>query len=286
MYSQPNLHGVLVLGGMGAGKTSLILSLLAHVSGSYPTRFNADIKQKTMSMPLYGQRYDVGQCEMELSEAGKKSLQIILTDTPPCGTDLKQELPLCSNLNESGQDPKQAIPSWMRVFMRGGQYQHSTALFVVDATQSPLWEDTRRCCELVQLLFALKRSEFNAVLVVTKLRKARSDALRSAAYGSLVGSIPVKDPQSSYEVFVSRYIAKLDQALRIQARALGFCLSEEPFEPSYPDIFDAPTWVNVGDYRGCRENKCMAERPNWTYMSAQLKKILVAVSIRWRLEWT
>ena len=53
-----DVHGALVLGGRGSGRTSLVHSLLAATTGRYPTRRDEVIQAIAASMLAYGQCYE------------------------------------------------------------------------------------------------------------------------------------------------------------------------------------------------------------------------------------
>merc|ERR1712087_465442 len=123
-------------------------------------------------------------------------MRVILTDTPPCGTG-KEERPLCTKVSPHSNQRANVVPSWMRVALRNGNQPHYAVLFCVDSTAAPLWEDPDRCRDIARLLFALKKSQYTVVIAVTKLLKAREDALRDKNMGNAGGM----DPRNSYESF-------------------------------------------------------------------------------------
>jgi len=285
LISESNdVQGVLVLGGKGCGKTALILSLEAAVTGEFP--HGQGVKEKRHTMPMYGQNYEFPERDVRLFNGIQCPMRLVLTDTPPCGTNVREEEPLCSSISPNSGQHYNAIPSWMRITMRSGNYPHSSVLFVIDATAQPLWEDSKRCRELARLLAVLKRNRYTVVLAVTKLLRVREAALRDAAHqghaahGRQVG----RDPRSSYESFAGRYLDKICASLQAKAHENDWSFSSGPDSPPFPlvnsTIFDAPTWVSLLDHKTWQERKGTVEKPNMQYYMSQLQRILSAVSIR------
>merc|ERR1719326_305717 len=143
-----------------------------------------------------------------------KQMRVLLTDTPPCGISGREEHPLCSAVSPNSLHQFNAIPSWMRITMRSGNFPHYAVLFVIDATKPPLWEDSTRCREIAKLFAVLRRNQYTVVVAVTKLLMARQVALREANHGAAHNGEVGKDPRGSYEAFVSRYIEKTCAAIQ------------------------------------------------------------------------
>lgn len=279
-----DVHGSLVLGGKSSGRTSLIHSLMAVMTGKYPTRHDEEIQEKKASMPAYGQCYEMPERDVRLGGGTVKNMRLVLTDTPPCGTIQREEQPLCAHVSPNSQQHYNAIPSWMRITLRGGNFPHYACLFVIDSTAKPLWEDGPRCRDLARLLAVLKRNQYTVILAVTKLHVTRARAVRDTNHGHEHGKQVGRDPRSSYEAFVGRYLEKVCSSIQGKADENDWCLSQGPDSPPFPlqnaTIFDAPTWVNVGDYRKWQERKGTIELPNFKYMSSQLERILAALCVR------
>jgi hypothetical protein len=279
-----DVHGSLVLGAKESGKTTLILSLVSLVTGSYPSKKDAEIEEKRHSMPAFGQHYELPDRDIRLGSGSVRNMRMILTDTPPCGTNQREEQPLCVQVSPNSTQHYNAIPSWMRITMRGGNFPHYAVLFVIDALAEPLWEDSGRCRDLARLLAVLKRNQYTVVLAVTKLLKARETALREAAHGYDHKGQVGKDPRSSYEAFVGRYLEKVCASLQAKAVENDWSFSQGPDNPSFPlvnaTIFDAPTWVSITDWRKWQDKKGTPELPNLRYMRSQLERILTALSVR------
>merc|ERR1712226_1784767 len=100
-------------------------------------------------------------------------MKLVLTDTPPCGNNQRDEQPLCACVSPNSTQHFNAIPSWMRITLRSGNYPHYAVIFVVDATATPLWDDVARCRDLVRLLAVLKKNQYTVVIAVTKLLSLR-----------------------------------------------------------------------------------------------------------------
>jgi len=278
------VHGSLVLGGRESGKTALILSCLSLVTGTYPSNKDEAIEEKKRSMPAYGQCYELPEREIRLGQGSVQNMRMILTDTPACGTNPREEQPLCVTVSPNSTQHFNAIPSWMRITLRGGQFPHYAVLFVVDALAEPLWEDSARCRDLARLLAVLKRNQYTVVIAVTKLLRARELALREAAHGNDHKGQVGKDPRSSYEAFVGRYLEKVCAALQSKAGENDWSFSQGPDTPEFPlvnsTIFDAPTWVSITDWRKWQDKKGTPELPNLKYMQSQLERILTALCVR------
>lgn len=274
-----DVHGILVLGGRGCGKTSLVMSMTAMLSGSFPSRYDTEMQEKRQSMPAYGNSYELPEREVRLVGGGTRQMRLVLTDTPPCGTSQREEQPLCATVSPNSAQHFNAIPSWMRITLRSGNFPHYAVLFVIDGLARPLWEDGSRCRELARLLSVLKRNQYTVVLAVTKLKQAREAALRDAAHGR-VG----KDPRSSYESFASRYIEKCCAAIQAKAVENDWSFSHGPDVPAFPllnvSIFDVPTWTTVGEFNRDAERRGTSEVPNYRYAMSQLNRLLLAASAR------
>lgn len=281
-----DVHGILCIGGKGVGKTSLVLSMTAVVGGSFPNRYDLDIAAKKNIMPTYGQPWELAeQRDVKLGNGSVKSMRVVLTDTLPCGTNQREgEQPLCAAVSPNSSQHFNAIPSWMRITMRGGNFPHYSVLFVLDASQVPLWEDHQRCRELARLLAVLKRSQYTVVLAVTKILKAREQAQRDVSHGVQARAEVGKDPHRSYETFAGRYIEKVAASIQGMAEENDWSFSCGPDSPPFPlmnaTIFDAPSWVNVGDWKSYQEKRGTAELPNWKYATNQLNRLLLALSCR------
>jgi hypothetical protein len=278
------VHGSLVLGGKESGKTTLIMSLVSLVTGTYPSKKDAEIEDKRRSMPTYGQSYELPERDIRLGSGQLQNMRVILTDTPPSGTNAREEQPLCVTVSPNSTQHYNAIPSWMRITLRGGNVPHYAVLFVVDAMAKPLWEDSERCRAIARLLAVLKRNQYTVVIAVTKLLKTREIALREMAHGGDHKGQVGKDPRSSYEAFVGRYLEKVGASLQAKAGENDWSFSQGPDTPEFPlvnhTLFDAPAWVSVTDWRKWQDKKGTPELPNLRYISSQLERILTALSVR------
>merc|ERR1719382_2195713 len=148
----------------------------------------------------------------------------------------------------------------------------------------PLWQDGTRCRELTRLLAVLRRSQYTVVLAVTKLHRARETALRHRAHTGEILEEVGKDPRSSYESFVDRYLSRVVAAIQAKAGENDWSFSQGPDSPAFPlpgsTIFDAPTWAGREDYKSWQGRKGTPELPNLRYFSSQLERLLAAVSVR------
>lgn len=288
LVSESNdVHGILVIGGLGAGKTSLILSMMSVLTGLYPSKRDPQLAEKLKTMPAHG-----GHCyelpyehDVKLGE-GVRRMRIILTDTPPCGSNQREEQPLCATVSPNSQQHYNAIPSWMRITLRSGNHPHYTVLIVVDAMAKPLWEDKPRCRDLARLLSVLIRSQYTVCIAVTKILQLRENAMRDVAHGSEHGGRVGQDPRSSYETFASRYMERVCAGLIAQAQENGWVLTRDPDRGghSFPlvnvSVFDAPTWTSVLDYKAWQAKKGTLEVPNFRYYTSQLRRLLAALAVR------
>eukprot|EP00747_Dinoflagellata_sp_TGD_P104552 gnl/TRDRNA2_/TRDRNA2_169272_c5_seq1.p1 gnl/TRDRNA2_/TRDRNA2_169272_c5~~gnl/TRDRNA2_/TRDRNA2_169272_c5_seq1.p1 ORF type:complete len:410 (+),score=42.25 gnl/TRDRNA2_/TRDRNA2_169272_c5_seq1:32-1231(+) len=277
-----DIHGILVIGGKGVGKTSLVLSMGAMVSGCFPTRYDHEVQKKMAQMPTYGQSYEFPEREVQLGDgANARVMRVVLTDTPACGTT-REEQPLCASISPNSTQHFNAIPSWMRISMRGGSYPHYAVLVVIDSTAKPLWEDGARCRDMARLLAVLRKSQYTAIIAVTKLIQARETALRDTAHGR--GSLDVgKDPRGSYESFSGRYLEKVCLALQAKAKENDWSISRAeatPFPMINSTIFDIPTWTSVGDYKHWQSKTGTKELPNLKYMTNQMSRLYDALCTR------
>jgi len=278
-----DVHGSLVLGGKESGKTTLILSLMTLASGSYPSKKDTEIEEKRHSMPTFGQTYELPNRDVKLGQSFR-NMRFVLTETPPCGTNVREEQPLCTMVSPNSTQHYNAIPSWMRITLRGGKLPHYAVLFVIDAIAEPLWEDSARCRAIARLLAVLKRNQYTVVIAVTKLLKARENALRERAHSGEHSSGVGKDPRSSYEAFVGRYLEKVGASLQAKAGEEDWSFSQGPDSPAFPlvnhTLFDAPTWTSVTDWKKWQDKKGTPELPNLRYIQSQLERILTALSVR------
>jgi hypothetical protein len=234
-------------------------------------------------MPAYGQPYEFPDREIMMGDGTHKPMKFVLTDTPACGTIRGEEQPLCTAVTPNSTQHCNAIPSWMRIMMRG-MIPHYAVLFVIDATAVPLWEDERRCRDLARLLSVLKRNQYTVVIAVTKLLKLRQDAQTKVNHGEDHGGAVGKNPRSCYESFVSGYLGKVVSSIQAKALEENWSMSQGPDCPAFPmvnsTIFDVPTWANAGDFKSLQERKGASEVPNKRYIHQQLERLLVAVSRR------
>jgi len=281
-----DVHGVALLGGKSSGKTSLILSLLAALHGKYPHSY--DYKDKLREMPVYGNSWDFPEREIRYRTGEARQMRVVLTDTPPCGPNPREEHPLCSKTSPNSNLCYSAVPSWMRIILRSGNLPHYAILFIIDGTAPALWEEPQRCRDLARLLAVLKRSQYTVVLGVTKLLKLREDRLREEAYGKDHRGEVGKDPRSSYESFVGRYIDKVCACLQAKAAENDWSFTDGPEHVAFPlpnvSIFDVPTWTSVIDFQAWEGRKGTAELPNFKYFNGQLSRLLHAVCKRSSLE--
>eukprot|EP00928_Gymnodinium_smaydae_P015622 TRINITY_DN15789_c0_g1_i1.p1 TRINITY_DN15789_c0_g1~~TRINITY_DN15789_c0_g1_i1.p1 ORF type:complete len:409 (+),score=62.05 TRINITY_DN15789_c0_g1_i1:55-1227(+) len=276
-------HGILIWGGKGAGKTSLVMSLWAVATGSYPGRQSA-LEQKRHTMPTYGQCYEFPEeYEVTLGSGSVKAMKVVLTDTPPCGTG-SGENPICTRVSPNSAHQFNTIPSWMRITVRTGNFPHYSVIIVIDGTATPLWEDSERCRDLARLLSVLKRNQYTVVIAVTKLLQARQAAVRETNYGADHGGQVGKDPRSSYEAYVSRFIEKTCAAIRAKASENEWSFSQGPDAPAFPlmgsTVFDVPTYSSIGEYKRWQEATATIELPNRKYITSQLSRLLTAACTR------
>eukprot|EP00933_Yihiella_yeosuensis_P033765 TRINITY_DN27402_c0_g1_i1.p1 TRINITY_DN27402_c0_g1~~TRINITY_DN27402_c0_g1_i1.p1 ORF type:complete len:443 (+),score=69.98 TRINITY_DN27402_c0_g1_i1:70-1329(+) len=278
-----DVHGIVVLGGKGSGKTCMLFSMIAALTGSYPPG-NKEWKEKKASMPAYGNQYEMSERTVRMASGQTRSMRVVLTDTPPCGTS-KEEHPLCASVSPNCSQHFNALPSWMRITMRSNNLPHYAVCFVIDGAATPLWEDHQRCRELARLLAVLKRSQYTVALAVTKLHQVREQRIREVAFGTNHGTEVWKDPRSCYEGFVGRYIDKTSAAIQAKAKENGWSLQEGPDDlTTFPlpnvTIFDVPTWATYLDWKAFLQRTGTPELPNLKYANSQLTRLLHALSKR------
>jgi len=278
-----DVHGIVVLGGRGAGKTALVHSIIAGLTKLYSTRFDLELFSKKCEMPTNGQCYELPEQEITLGDWTTKTMRVILTDTPPCGTNLRDEQPLCATVSPNSTRYYNAIPCWMRIALRGGNFPHYAVLFVVDSMAKPLWEDSARCREIARLM-AVLRKQYTIAIAVTKLAGLREMALRDANHGADHGGVVGRDPRSSYEAFSGRYVEKVCASIQGKADENDWSFSQGPNVPAFPEhnqtIFDVPTWTNVGEFKKFQERKGTHELPNFRYAISQQCRLLKALLVR------
>jgi hypothetical protein len=281
-----DLHGIAILGGKDSGKTSLALSLNALLTGEYSSRHDKAAHDKRSIMPTYGHQYELPDYEVKLAAGGKEMMKLVLTDTPPCGTDSREEHPLVADVHPNSTRHFNAIPSWMRISLRGN-IPHQAVIFVVDSAATPLWQDEERCKNMARLFSVLKRSQFTVVIAVTKLLAARTEALKNHHKGIAHGGEVGIDPCKCYESFVGRYLEKCGAAIQASANRAGFRLrygdtaeDAKPFPLANHTIFDVPTWTSVGEFRSWATKTGTAELPNLQYARKQLGGLLSAAAMR------
>jgi len=284
-----DVHGILVLGGKGCGKTSCVLSLLASLRGTYPGVKDKELMQKKKDMPAYGQSYELpSERDVRFVSGAATPMRIVITDTPSCGTKKDEEQPLSATVSPNSTQLYNAIPSWMRITLRSGNLPHYAVLLLIDAAAKPLWEDHQRCRELARLLSVLKHSQYTVALGVTKLFQVREERLKQAAYGVDHGKEVGKDPRSSYEGFTSRYLDKTSAAIQAKAAENGWSFSKEDEAQVFPlpgvTIFDVPTWSSVLDHQAWNARRGTPELPNFKYANSQLTRLLNALCKRSNLE--
>lgn len=284
------VQGISVLGGKGSGKTSLVLSLQAFLTGEYASRHDKAAHDKRSIMPTYGHQYELPEYCVKLPGGGTENMKLVLTDTPPCGTDSREEHPLVADVHPNSTRHFNAIPSWMRISLRGN-IPHQAVIFVVDAAAAPLWQDEDRCRGIARLFSVLKRSQFIVVIAVTKLLAARTEALKNEKKGKPHGGEVGIDPCQCYETFVGRYLEKCASSIQASANKAGFRLrygdtaeDAKPFPLINHTIFDVPTWTSVGEFRSWSNKTGTAELPNLQYAKKQLGRLLSAAAMRAPLE--
>eukprot|EP00913_Durusdinium_trenchii_P016323 g15342.t1 len=97
--------------------------------------------------------------------------------------------------------------------------------------------------------------------------------------------VPVgRDPRSSYESFVGRYIDKVCACLQAKAGENDWSFSDSEGSVAFPlpnvSIFDVPTWTSVTDFQAWQGRKGTPELPNFKYYSSQLSRLLHALCKR------
>eukprot|EP00439_Symbiodinium_sp_Y106_P045475 s555_g5.t1 len=268
-----DVHGIAVLGGKSSGKTTLICSLLAALEGKYP--HSHAFRDKLREMPVHGNSWEFPERDVLYVSGETKQMRVVLTDTPPAGVKSREEQPLCATVSPNSALHYSAVPSWMRIILRSGNLPHYAVLFVIDSTAPPLWEDFQRSRELARLLAVLKRSQYTVIIAVTKLLQLREDRLREAAYGSEHNGEVGKDPRSSYESFVSRYIDKVCACIQARAAENDWTFADAD-APAFPlpnsSIFDVPTWTSVTDHQAWQGRRGTPELPNFRYINSQLTR--------------
>jgi hypothetical protein len=279
-------HGISILGGKLSGKTSLALSLQAFFTGEYASRHDKAAHDKRSIMPTYGHQYELPEYAVKLAGGGTEMMKLVLTDTPPCGTDAREEHPLVADVHPNSTRHFNAIPSWMRISLRGN-LPHQAVIFVVDAMATPLWQDEERARGIARLFSVLKRSQFTVVIAVTKLLAARTEALKGHHKGIAHNGEVGIDPCQCYETFVGRYLEKCSSAIQASANRAGFRLrygdtaeDAKPFPLANHTIFDVPTWTSVGEFRSWSSKTGTAELPNLQYARKQFGRLISAAAMR------
>lgn len=261
--SQREEVSILMLGREQSGRTSLVLSLEALRAGSYPKRN----EHKFAKPELYPGLPDSGSKHV-IPPRSAGGLPLVILDTAPCGARDQVRLP-------GGR----RLP----IALRSSSLNHDAVLFVLDATERPLWEDPQRTEELAQLSATLRQQQYAVVIAVTKLLKAREDALREAAHGGDHQGRTGRDPRRSYEEFVSRYLEKTIVTLQATQALKTFHGSQgdgaAPFPRAGVTIFDVPTWVSIRDFEAWKERRGTSELPNLRYMEAQMEKLVAALAV-------
>mmetsp|Transcript_18168 Transcript_18168/g.42238 ORF Transcript_18168/g.42238 Transcript_18168/m.42238 type:complete len:411 (+) Transcript_18168:84-1316(+) len=283
IYPDNDAHGVLVLGTKGCGKTSMILSLIATVTGAFPSRHEMDLQKKKAIMSTHGQGYELPVDQDVRVGNTTKAAKMVFTDTNPCAPNTKDGNPLCVAVSPHSSQHTNAIPSWMRMTLRGGSYPHYGVVVVLDALAPPLWEDDAFCRDLARLIAVLRRTEYTVVLAVTKLYRARETGRREKNYGVDHKKEVGKDPHISYETFVSRYIGKTCAAIQAKTKDNDWSFDPEgekavAFPLNNATIFDIPTWTSAGDFTKWQEKRGTTELPNLKYFTSQMQKLLVALA--------
>jgi len=259
---------VLVLGREGCGKTSLVLSLQALRGGEYPKRF--DGKQKSKD-----------EVHTPLSDGGKKYL------VPPKN---EGELPLMLTDPEScGVKDQVRLPGGRRlpIALRSGSLSYDAVLFVVDSTETPLFEDLSYCEEMAQLCATLRSQGYGVVIAIAKLPQAREEAVRAANHGAEHGGRVGRDPRRSYEEFVSRYIEKTCVALQATPALKAWHDKQDAGTPQFPHprytILDVNAWVSRRDFEVWQDRRGTAELPNLRYMQKQFENLVSALTVKPRV---
>merc|ERR1719203_1383432 len=258
---------VLVLGRGGSGRTSLVLSLQALRAGQYPKRFES--KKPEKEDPYATLPADGGQKHLVPPKLEGVGLPLLMTDAEPCGSKDQVRLP-------GGR----RLP----VALRSHSLEFDAVLFVIDATAMPLFEDKGYCEEVGQLCATLRQQGHWVVLAVTKLPKAREEAVRAASHGADHGGRPGRDPRSSYEEFVSRYLEKMSVALQAVPGLRAWQEGQDAGSPLFPHprhtLFDVPTWVSIKDFEAWKERRGTPELPNLRYMESQLEKVFTSLAVK------
>jgi len=259
------VHGVLVVGRRGSGKTSLALSLLAQAAGTYPSQKDAEIQAKRSTMVATGQPY-----ELPVSEpASTSSRRTVVVDTPHYGDGVRSERPL----RQQGVN----IPQWLSIVLNAHGLQSKAVIITIDGTDMPLWEDDAHCANLAALIAALKRESIGVSVAVTKLVRQREIALNDVNHGKHHGDQVGRDPRSGYETFASRYIEKVGAALRAKLSRIDDA-AEESEQASFlrvdKTIFDVPTWVGAAEFKSWQQKRGTSDPPNFNYAIARLRRLL------------
>lgn len=254
---------VLMLGREQSGRTSLVLSLEALRAGAFPKRSD----QKFTKPELYPGLPDNGSKHV-IPPRAPGGLPLVILDTAPCGARDQVRLP-------GGR----RLP----IALRSSSLNHDAVLFVLDATDRPLWEDPQRTEELAQLSATLRQQQYSVVIAVTKLLKARETALREVAHGAEHQGRVGRDPRRSYEEFVSRYLEKTTVTLQATQALKTFHASQGDGVALFPragvTIFDVPTWMSIRDFEAWKERRGTPELPNLRYMEAQMEKLVAALAV-------
>lgn len=256
---------VLVLGREGCGKTSLVLSLQALRAGEYPKRFE---KKAAAKEDPYAPLSDGGK-KYSVPPKVEDGLPLMLTDPDNCGVKDQVRLP-------GGR----RLP----IALRSGSLSYDAVLFVVDATESPLFDDQQYCEEMAQLCATLRSQGYGVVLGVTKLLKAREDALRATSHGADHGGRAGRDPRQSYEEFVSRYLEKTCVALQAAPALRAWQEAQESGTAAFPHprhtIFDVNAWTSIRDFEAWKDRRGTAELPNLRYVERQLDHLATALTFK------
>eukprot|EP00443_Scrippsiella_acuminata_P127376 CAMPEP_0115681902 /NCGR_PEP_ID=MMETSP0272-20121206/57569_1 /TAXON_ID=71861 /ORGANISM="Scrippsiella trochoidea, Strain CCMP3099" /LENGTH=370 /DNA_ID=CAMNT_0003121243 /DNA_START=119 /DNA_END=1232 /DNA_ORIENTATION=- len=249
------VHGVLFLGQAGSGKTSLIHSLIASLTGSYPKGsedpWAKDGKDCSHVLPEACD-FNPGVGKVPRRDGGAS---LVLTDTAPL------------EVEQHGSSEGAVAASLI-----DRRFAHGAVVMVVDALAKPLWEDPELKGRLACFIALLRQRGYTVVVAVTKLAVLRRQRYEKHVRQGLPFSGGVsEDSRSNYAEFVGRYLSVLCDALRIEDRLAKFPVIGTT-------VFDIPTWMNIKTWRvgaHCRGEVPM-DVPNWTYTHSQLHKLLRA----------
>lgn len=250
------VHGVLLVGRAGCGRTTLARSLAAAAAGEHGKGLpHATTHSDTQSY--------VVQAGMPIRTAagGVGRIPLVLTDT----------LPLDYIEDERGGFCADAF--------NAGRFSHRAVVFVVDAAAPPLWKDESYRQRISSLMSTCRYRGYTVLVAVAKLEHARQ-YITDLRLRLAPGDRKTRDPRACYEDFVGRYLSKLCDTLESAIRTCETKPSSLQFPVLNSSLFDAPAWLDAEAWQAGleRHGGIGSKAPTWTYTHSQLHRLLQAAT--------